>query len=466
MTDLLSITETCDLGPAILIAPNPFGSEVKREDEYMILQATTRSRSQLAHTIEEGFSAFSDPEGGCSLPDMRRELRLVRSLYKKSTPPYTTICEAEFARGTPTDVSFVIRRVPLHLLFNPLTHTLPPALFRQLTDETVFASILSGLVSTDSIPNFPIIYSACRVEEKEEGRVVLDTFQEVSSGSIESILPVLDTEEYWFSILPQTLCGLMWCARVYGIVHNDLFLRNLLYNSVALNNYGKVTYAYNVWCAYDGKWHRWNVDTYGILVKLADFELGSIDASAYLSGRVAEGLGLPSHSGIVEQVGGKKQEADGGVDLETWLSWRKEGGERASHVLFLPYVKPYARDVYTVLLEVSSQPSIPRSLRLWACLALQLMYDSMRSSPLGATLFEHPEDLVDFSCAILSPEFLSAAGLDPSLLQATDTPTQTFYLPELGGTPRATTVAGNLFSGWLRGGGGAFSPCRKRATNP
>ncbi|AVK75679.1 hypothetical protein pkur_cds_65 [Pandoravirus kuranda] len=386
----------------------------------------------------------------------------------------------------------------------PLTPLAPPPPLRDLTRlplavkvtpggarpavavrESLLTDMLSALVKIRACPNLPCVYgtavayptptevaSARLKGEVPAGSV--DIFQEMADCDLAAWMTngPLRSEAEWMSVVFQVCAGIAWAARVYDIVNNDMYGRNVLLSRIlapttpasSIDAEARAA-ARGSTCTRNGApcpggpvfryalqsraygWRRFAVRTKCWLARPTDYALATSDRLRAL------GVDVAGHDGLASIYGPTPPDTSGPAPTTptpaSLASLVAAGNTESRHVIFHPYLNAYARDVAVLLATVAYGARAPLAVRQWAVNGLYTLYaDVVARQPVAAPVaepgvsplfvavvraaqrstapsvlnraFRQPDDLIDFMVGVLFDEAaLSRAGL-PSGLFADD----------------------------------------------
>lgn len=366
--------------------------------------------------------------------------------------------------------------------------------------EVVLTRMLSALVRTRACPNLPCVYGAAA-----QYPVPADAAAGAGTGSVDLFQEVADcdlaawaagprrSEAEWMSVAFQVCAGLAWAARVYDLVNNDLYGRNMLLSrilapsdasaDVRLGRAGPACARGDLACGVDPifryalqsrahGWRRFAVRTRCWLARPTDFGLASSDRLRALGVDVTGHDDVARAYGLVGDVQGAALQAPTPASIAMLMG----APGAAVHVLFHPYLNAYARDLATLLATMASQTGAPVGVRRWAVAGLHALYARVLSgeparrpsalftraitaaaqrhrgagaaaaatafmAPVRNRAFRQPDDLIDFVTGVLFDDaLLREAGLPRDLFAddastAAAAGTQFFVLPILDTPP-------------------------------
>jgi hypothetical protein len=289
--------------------------------------------------------------------------------------------------------------------------------------EIYVSRMLSTLVRTNACPGFPMEYGNCAQITKLP--LAIEMFMEIGYDSLVAWALKRQSKENWMSVTFQVFAALMWMGRYYDIVHNDLYFRNIVYNAISPR---RTVYRYVIDTPKMGRF-VYDVKTNGLVAKILDYGVVSSDA-------LFDKIGTVKHQDITFK---DTQYAD--LPLSANLMIQISGSNQGQHILYYPAINPYARDIGVYLSLLITLPTVPATVRYWACLSLQFLYEKLFRSRAAVAAeeqteeaFLNVEDLVQFVVEIFDPFFLASVGMDPEIFGTTtqsDQPKQLFVLPVL-----------------------------------
>jgi hypothetical protein len=311
---------------------------------------------------------------------------------------YGTVCAAAFRENAAAGGRERVPTLPL-----AVKRSVPRAAnyFATAVREVALTDMLTALVTAGACPNAPCAYGSCGHYETVFSPVpVVDAFSEAAdcdlsawtTGSPRSV-------GQWMSVAFQTCAGLMWAGRVFDIVHNDLYGRNVLVSRIVTpatisgappgSVYGPggpdaparaacalaetaspcepgPVFGYAVQSRAHGT-RRFVVRTGCWLARPTDYGLASSDRLHAL------GLDVPRHDAAAEPYDGFPP---GAPRRPTPAAFASLVGtrNRNDHVIFQPFLNAYARDLSVLLATLARAGEVPTPVRRWAAMGLYRLY--------------------------------------------------------------------------------------------
>lgn len=325
--------------------------------------------------------------------------------------------------------------------------------FRDAQIEGAVSFLLTSLVLEDSCPNFVMQYGMCfEPDMRVPGGSFTDLFQEIADTDLDRLTRSRhngwltssgrnrDIERRWLCVTFGVFAGMLWMGRYFDLIHNDLFMRNILCNRIPPETH----YSYRIQYQNGDASRDFRVPTLGWLPKIGDMGFATSDwlaTQGALAGTQIGGHARVSRSGTPSAV----------ANVPTAFQWEADlsavgapAFREPKHPLDVSYLPPFARDAWTVLGSVKGRA--PPAVSAWAANALDTMRTQIingSGSTIGrpfangkqGTAFNDVEQLVEYTVEIFSPASISSAGLaDPFLTQKQFdalplTSIQTFDLP-------------------------------------
>lgn len=326
------------------------------------------------------------------LSDLRRTLQVTGQLGKGV---YGIVYSARLtndggsSNSSCNGLSAVSRR---HLALKSITTTDRPSdrevVLEKLMREEIAGAYLNALVFLDVCPNFAVVHKAFLNRHPQD----YNTFyyllcMERADGDFKKWLSITATDSSYkhasmtvpfMSAVLQVFMGLAAGGIHLNIVHNDLYLKNILFNRIR-----PTTLIYQL------RKRTYVITAAKYLFKLSDF--GICSSPTHLKN---------SHMSMTKMTRHRRQ-------VGSLINF-----DFANHILEYQDVPPFARDAVVFLRSLLYFPDVQPVCRAWLQNALMHLEHLRRNKP---QTLQGAEGLLDFISDIFSDRFLRRAGLPTSL---------------------------------------------------
>lgn len=189
--------------------------------------------------------------------------------------------------------------------------------------------------------------------------------------------------------LCQMLLGIYTFTRHYDIIHNDLYLKNILFHELT----SPIDFVYH----FEDSHNSITLRNCSVLFTIGDF--GICSSPSYLENTHQEMANMTTKSRAIKD----------------YISF-----DFSKHILEYKNVNPYCRDIATLFRStLNMKESIPMNWKSWLLNSLDLLHQVDVSNSLTP-----PTDLCKFIRRLLSPSFLSKNAIKPSIFHNSNSSTQ------------------------------------------
>ena len=246
---------------------------------------------------------------------------------------------------------------------------------RMLREEMAYA-YLNALVFLKTCPNFILVHKSFLSRHKKRNDMYCFLMSmEKAQGTLRQWICekyVEEPHQFMYCVL-QVLIALVTLARHLHLVHNDLYLKNILYNKITPTQI----------------YYKLGDKTYKIqanyLFKLSDF--GICSSPTYLTNE---------HEDMNHMTSKKRPSSD------------VCNFDFSNHILEYPNIPSYTRDVAVFLRSLTAVSSLHTSCKIWLDYSLRYLAKCMPNNPLKLEQFVH---------VILSENTLRSCNLSPSMFK-------------------------------------------------
>lgn len=250
-------------------------------------------------------------------------------------------------------------------------------IFARMLREEIAYAYLNALVFLRVSPNFALVHkSFLSRHHRRNDMYCFLLCMEKSDGNLKEWMSKSVAKHPWnfMCCVFQIFMAMVAFALHLNLVHNDLYLKNILYNRISKTNF-----------VYYFKSQKYTLSNCDFLFKISDF--GICSSPTYLQN---------NHHDMTHMAQEIRQ-ANSVVDFDF-----------SNHILEYENVSPFARDS-AVFLRSLINSDIHATCKTWVYNALNILNDWKPASP---------TDLGDFVKAIFTRDFLQRAGLSPNLFSS------------------------------------------------
>ena len=395
------------------------------KNDYIMIQSLTTFRSELA-TLLRG--ALVSIPICCTKKQINKELTFNGTLGKGA---YGTIYQVILKDSTTIPYPFALKRIIIDPKGSKKSQVKKKCI--QALYEAVVMNYASNLVLSQCCPNFVVTFHICHQLSPNNAldKRFLDIVMEESDGGSLDCWSKREENEYhfnspperkielankWLSILFQVFVSFAWVGRIYDLVHNDAYFKNILVTQVVPD----ITYRYII-SDWNGQLKTFDVPLLCNLVKLTDFGIARSD-------KISKDIDSFSDYNHISRQDDPSLKS---VDIGSLASIGKTTKED-NHIVFYN-LPPFSRDIITVLSSVLNTEKAPLSIRQWASESLEEVERQIKSNRKS---FNSPEIIPTVMHFIFDSSFLARSlkidkDMDTKFLERKPEkePNQIFTLP-------------------------------------